>query len=117
MLACCVAANIWKKSLLPIQVLEKNVICITFGQPLMGIAFVQEVTRMFPTFENTIHSVFDKRDLVPRILRYFIIGCTQTCRTSPLLPGASSRTTASEGNVLVSFFGTHSKYYYIAAAG
>ncbi len=103
MLACCVAANIWKKSYLPTDILEKNVICITFGQPLMGIAFVQEVIRMFPMFEKTIHSVFDKRDLVPRILRYFTVGCTQS-RMSPLLPSAAAKpATVPEGqNVLVS---------------
>ena len=102
MLACCVAANIWKKSFLSPQVLEKNMICITFGQPLMGIAFVQEVIRMFPVFENTIHSVLDKRDLVPRILRYFTVGCTQSCRSPPLQSAQPRPTAVPEANVLVS---------------
>ncbi len=103
MLACCVAANIWKNSYQPTKLLETDVICITFGQPLMGIPFVLEVTRMFPEFEKTIHSVVDKRDLVPRILRYFTVGCTQSRRTSPLLQSASPKPVkVPEGNVLVS---------------
>lgn len=103
MLACCVAANIWKNSYQSTQSLEENVICITFGQPLISIPFVLEATRMFPEFEKTIHSVFDKRDLVPRILRYFNVGCIHSRRTSPLLPAASPKAAPiPERNILVS---------------
>ena len=75
MLACCVAANIWNKSYINTDALEKSVVCITFGQPLLSIPLVQEVVKKFPRFEATIHSIFDKEDIIPRLLRYFSVGC------------------------------------------
>ena len=75
MLACCVAANIWEKSYISTEVLEKDVVCITFGQPLIAIPFVQSVMKKFPKFETTVHSVLDSEDVVPRLFHYFSVGC------------------------------------------
>lgn len=69
MLACCNAARLWKESYLPIDVLEHNVICITFGQPLVAIPYVQETVNTITKFENTIHSIYDREDIFPRLLR------------------------------------------------
>ena len=82
MLACYVAANIWKKSYISIGVLERRVACITFGQPLITLPFVQDTIQKFPQFEATVHSVFDKEDIVPRLFRYFRVGCTYYRRSS-----------------------------------
>ena len=101
MLACCVAANIWEMSYISAKVLEKNVVCITFGQPLITIPFVQNVMKKFPQFEATIHSIFDKEDIIPRLLRYFRVGCIHSHATAstaspskktPLSPGTSAST-------------------------
>lgn len=75
MLACYVAANLWKTSFISGDVLEKNVACITFGQPLIPIGYVEEAIKHFPQFEATIHAVYDKDDLFPRVLYYFNVGC------------------------------------------
>lgn len=76
MLACYAAANLWKKSFISGDVLEKNVICITFGQPLIPIPYVEEAIKDFPQFEATIHAVYDKDDFFPRVLYYYAVGCS-----------------------------------------
>ena len=96
MLACCVAANIWEMSYIGNEVLEKNVVCITFGQPLISIPFVQSVMRKFPQFEATIHSIFDKEDAVPRLLRYFKMGCLHYHKTAGAT-ATSEKTSMSHG--------------------
>ena len=85
MLACCIAANIWRRSQINADVLKEQVICITFGQPLISIPFVQEVIRdCDPRFEATIYSMFTKDDIIPGLLQYFHIGCVH------YQPGSSS---------------------------
>ena len=75
MLACCVAANLWEETYVNIDTLQKNVICITFGQPMINIPFVQEAIKHFPQLRNTIHLIYDKEDIFPLVFRYFSIGC------------------------------------------
>lgn len=82
MLACCVAAAIWDLSYIPVDVLERSVVCITFGQPLISIPNVQDVIKKLPQFKTTIHSVFSKDDVVPQLLRYFRTGCLHYRSTS-----------------------------------
>ena len=94
MLACCIAGNIWEMSYIGNEVLEKNVVCITFGQPLITIPFVQSVMRKFPKFEATIHSIFDKEDSVPQLLRYFRVGCLHYHKTAGTAT-ASEKTSTS----------------------
>lgn len=69
MLACCNAARLWKESNIPIDVLKNRVLCITFGQPLVAISYVQETVDAIAKFENTIHSIYDQEDMFPRLLR------------------------------------------------
>lgn len=69
MLACCNAARLWKETCIGVDVLEKNVICITFGQPLVAIPYVQETIKKYAKFENTIHSICDQEDIFPKLLR------------------------------------------------
>ena len=94
MLACCVAANLWKSSHISATTLEQSVVCITFGQPLIKIKFFQEVAKDCPGLENTIHSIFWKEDVIPQILRYFGVGCInyQRSRATDVtsLPSATS---------------------------
>ena len=71
MLACCNAARIWKDTCFGVDFLEKNVICITFGQPLLANPYVLEVIQKYPTLEKNIHSVHDSEDMFPMLLRYY----------------------------------------------
>ena len=78
MLACYVAATLWKKSFISGDVLEKNVVCITFGQPLIAIPYVEKAIKDFPQFEATIHTVYDKEDFFPRVLYHYAVGCNHS---------------------------------------
>ena len=75
LLACYVAAYIWRASCLDVARLQRNVMCITFGQPLFSIPYVQEMIQIYPAFEQTLHLILDKEDIIPPILCYFGIGC------------------------------------------
>ena len=70
MLACYVAASLWKESFITVDILERNVMCITFGQPLIGISFdfKSVATPLFEKFQSSIHAFFDREDLFPALL-------------------------------------------------
>jgi hypothetical protein len=70
MLACCIMANLWQESRISAKVLLKRATCITFGQPFMKIQLVDQVLRMCPDLEKSIHSVFLKDDLFPQLMGY-----------------------------------------------
>ena len=81
MLACCVTSYLWRAGfLLSVALLQKNVTCITFGQPLINIPFVHKTILTFPQLEDTIHLVLDKQDKVPGLFHYFQIGCMLNAR-------------------------------------
>ena len=69
MLACCNAARLWRDTCINVDVLEKNVMCITFGQPLLAIPYVQETVTNYTKFESTIHSIYDHEDIFPKLFR------------------------------------------------
>ena len=76
MLACCVTSYLWRAGfLLSIALLQKNVTCITFGQPLINIPYVSNTILRFPELEETIHLILDKQDKVPGLLHYLQVGC------------------------------------------
>lgn len=76
MLACCVTSYLWRAGfLLSVALLQKNVTCITFGQPLINIPFVENTLVRFPELEDIIHLVLDKQDKVPGLFHYFQVGC------------------------------------------
>ena len=53
MLACNVTAKLWRETYASVGLL-KNVICISFGQPLIKIPSVQEAVQDFPGLEEMI---------------------------------------------------------------
>lgn len=69
-LACCVMANLWQESQISAEVLRKQAMCITFGQPFMKIQLVDEVLGICPELRKSIHSVFLKDDLFPQVMGY-----------------------------------------------
>jgi hypothetical protein len=68
MLACYNAAKLWDKAIIGVDVLEKSIACVTFGQPLLPIPYVYETIRKYPKFDKTIHSICDEEDIFPRVL-------------------------------------------------
>ena len=70
MLACCVAAQLWYKTPASQDFLLERVICITFGQPFLQNNMVDEKISICPQFEQSIHSVFNKDDVIPLVLSY-----------------------------------------------
>ncbi len=89
MLACFVAAILWKDSCIPIEALEKNVVCITYGQPVISIPCVQQVIKDIPHFHDTIYCVFEKADVLPSVSRYF------SCVPRPMPSNQSGMTALS----------------------
>lgn len=76
MLASCVTSYLWRAGfLLSTDLLQKNVMCVTFGQPLISIPYVMSTIQKFPSLENTIHLILNKQDKVPSILHYYQMGC------------------------------------------
>ena len=72
MLACYVAANLWKENCVTLDILQRNVVCITFGQPLIELPFVNSVTGRFSEmFQQSVHTYFSHDDPFPFLLRYF----------------------------------------------
>ena len=72
MLACYVAANLWKENCVTLDVLRRNVICITFAQPLIALPFVDEVTGRFSdAFKESVHAFFSHEDPLPFVFSYF----------------------------------------------
>ena len=69
MLACCVGAQLWR-STTDREILLQRVVCITFGQPFLQIKMVQDEIDICPQFEQSIHSVFSKDDVVPLMFSY-----------------------------------------------
>ncbi len=89
MLACFVAAILWKDSCIPIEALEQNVVCITYGQPVINIPCVQKVIKDIPHFHDTIYCVFEKADVLPSVSRYF------SCVPHPMPSNQSGMTSLS----------------------
>ena len=52
------------------EALAKHIICITFGPPLMQLRMVEEEIGFSPQFEQSIHCVLYKDDLVPVVFGY-----------------------------------------------
>ena len=76
MLASCFTSHLWRAGILLSEaLLQNNVMCVTFGQPLISIPYVQNTIQRFPQLENTIHLVLNKEDKVPSVLHYFHLGC------------------------------------------
>jgi len=63
LLALYLAALIWKLHYLSADLLKENFVCITFGQPIINLPTVQEITEECLEFESVVHSIFTKADV------------------------------------------------------
>ena len=92
LLALSLAASLWKLPYFEFStdLLKDNFVCITFGQPIISLPTVQEVTEEYPEFESIVHSIFTK-DLVPQLLKFLDQKseeqCAQILLTSELHSG------------------------------
>ena len=68
-MAVYIAASIWRTSYISKDVLEKNVVCITYGQPVVAIGYINQVAEKSPQFKSTIHSIFSTEDAIPHMMR------------------------------------------------
>lgn len=78
MLACCVAANLWMDFSVSWDILSSNVICITFGLPLIPMSCIQDIVQ-YPKFKATMFNVFIKEDYIPCVLGYLQCGSRVMC--------------------------------------
>ena len=98
MLACSVIAKLWKETYANASLLEENVICITFGQPLIQIPPLQEAIEAFPKLEKTIHQIFNKEDIIPGLLHYYRLGCLHFTKMKSLGSQLSTSKPKSNGS-------------------
>lgn len=67
-LAQMLAAQLWLLPHIHTDQLMSNVICITFGQPLIQSDLLTNVVDFFPEFENNIHVIGSEDDGFPYIM-------------------------------------------------
>ena len=79
LLALSLAALLWKLPYISADRLKEDFICITFGQPLISLPAVQEVTEECPEFQSIVHSIFTKADLVPQLTKFLDRKCEEQC--------------------------------------
>ena len=68
LLACAVAANVWNSAYIRTDVLQKSLICITFGQPHIPLPGVLQTAKEQPELASAIHTLHLYDDLFPRVL-------------------------------------------------
>ena len=67
-LAQMVAAQLWLLPHTRTDQLMSNVICITFGQPLIQSELLTHVAESFPDFKNSVHAISLKDDNLPSVM-------------------------------------------------
>ncbi len=63
-----VAAQLWLLPHTRTDQLMSNVVCITFGQPLVRSLLLTHVAESYPDFRNNVHAIGLKDDNFPTIL-------------------------------------------------
>ena len=56
-LAQMLVARLWLLPLIDVDQLTSNVVCITFGQPLIQSEHLSLVADIFPSFSNSVHAI------------------------------------------------------------
>ena len=63
-----VAAQLWLLPHTQTEQLRSNVICITFGQPLVQSLLLTHVAESYPDFRNNVHAIGLQDDKFPSIV-------------------------------------------------
>ena len=93
-----VAAQLWLLPHTRTDQLMSNVICITFGQPLIQSLLLTHVAESYPDFKNSVHAIGLKDDNFPSIVEK-IDSQTITKRVSIII--FRSLITAAFNNMIV----------------
>ena len=67
-LAQMLAAKLWQLPQVSIAQLKSNVLCITFGQPLLKSNLITKAAELFPVYKNTVHAICSENDNFPSII-------------------------------------------------
>ena len=65
-----VAASIWQQTYITVAELTKNVVCVGFGVPMITLPALSKTLTEYPAIESTIHLVYLKDDIIPRLMRF-----------------------------------------------
>ena len=76
MLACSIAVQVWQRGYIPAQLLQENLVCITFAQPHLSVPQLADLARDRPEIASTIHAIYFEEDIVPRLLRVLDLPCS-----------------------------------------
>ncbi len=76
MLACSIAVRVWQRGYIPAQLLQENLVCITFAQPHLPVPQLADLVRDRPEIASTIHAIYFEEDIVPRLLRVLDLPCS-----------------------------------------
>ncbi len=76
MLACSIAVQVWQRGYIPAQLLQENLVCITFAQPHLPVPQLADLARDRPEIASTIHAIYFEEDIVPRLLRVLDLPCS-----------------------------------------
>lgn len=98
LLAIYITASIWRTSYIRRDVLQKNVICIIFGLPVVDIPYIKEVAGKFPEFESTIHSIFSTEDVIPQLSKP-LTSTNSPFLTTPVKTGMTSPRPARRSSI------------------
>ena len=76
LLACAVAALVWRSPYISSDLLKENLACITFGQPHVRVPFLPDVARQRPDILSTIHCIYHHDDAVPYLMSFLDESCS-----------------------------------------
>ena len=62
------AAQLWQLPQLHSDQLISNLLCITFGEPLIQSELLTNVAEVFPDFKSNVHAVFKDHDHIPFLM-------------------------------------------------
>ena len=71
LLASAVAASVWDTPYISSDLLNENMTCITFGQPLVSVDVIHKVVRTRPEMVKTIHAILTEQDQIPSLMSLF----------------------------------------------
>ena len=61
---------VWSLPYISSNLLRENLVCITFGKPLVSIKLAQSVAQRRPDISSTIHSIQMEGDPVPSLMNF-----------------------------------------------
>lgn len=62
------AAQLWQLPQLNSDQLMSNLLCITFGEPLIQSELIIKVAEVFPDFKGNVHAIYKNQDNIPFLM-------------------------------------------------